>query len=35
LEIAYGKALFIDLGSGIQRMEILDEAILRKYIGGS
>ena len=35
MDIAYGKALFVDLGTGAQRSEVLDESILRKYIGGS
>lgn len=35
MDIAYGKALFVDLGSGTQRIETLDEAVLRNFIGGS
>ena len=35
MDIAYGKTLHIDLTIGTQRIEMLDESILRKYIGGS
>ena len=35
MDIAYGKALFVDLTNNSQRIEMLDESVLRSYIGGS
>jgi len=35
MDIAYGKALFVDLTTGTSRTEMLDEQLLRSYIGGS
>jgi aldehyde:ferredoxin oxidoreductase len=35
MDISYGKTLYIDLTAGSQRIDSLDESILRKYIGGS
>jgi len=35
MDIAYGKALFVDLATGTSRTEMLDESLLRAYIGGS
>jgi len=35
MDIAYGKALFVDLTTGTSKTEMLDESLLRAYIGGS
>ena len=35
MDIAYGKALFVDLTTGTSKTEILDEEVLRAYLGGS
>ena len=35
MDIAYGKALFIDLTTGMTKTEMLEEPLLRAYIGGS
>ncbi|MFA5851274.1 MAG: aldehyde ferredoxin oxidoreductase family protein [Spirochaetales bacterium] len=35
MDIAYGKALFVDLTTGTSWTETLDEQLLRSYIGGS
>jgi aldehyde:ferredoxin oxidoreductase len=33
--IAYGRALFVDLSTGLQRAESIDESVLKTHIGGS
>jgi len=35
VDIAYGKVLFVNLSTGTSKTEMLDEALLREYIGGS
>ncbi len=35
MDIAYGKALFVDLSTGASTVEVLEEPLLRSFIGGS
>ena len=35
MDIAYGKVLFVNLSTGTSKTEMLDETLLREYIGGS
>jgi len=35
MDIAYGKALFVDLSTGTSTVEVLEESLLRSFIGGS
>ena len=35
MDCVYGKALFVDLSTGTQRIESIDESVLKSHIGGS